>query len=695
MKVFLYILFLPGWLLARIFRINFGEFAGQILGFFVLGLSFYLIINLLAIFLGFSLANLIIITGFLLALIFILSLMREFFQPEKTAQSSFSWRKIFCKENIFFLLPVIVGLIIFLVVIQKGADYNGDPYFHLAIMRKALDGSSLSNKALSFTKTTLNPAYAFPAWQIFLAEVSKITSLDIFTLWSKILSPMVILLIFIWYFLSKTIFVKKNLTLFSLAIFLIFILNISTGYLFQRLVVPDTFCQYLLLPLAFALALKYIFDPSTVLGASKKILAILALVLFFLLIIHGLHYFYYLFVIIFFSLLLLIFSYKDQNFSLLAKKIFWVLGISLGIFIALGLILELKGHFLSNTLNSFRSSTEISTAYAQFSKWTLMSKWALIITPFVVLFCKNRRLIFMISLFGFVCLVYFTPLQYFFSQNLSFIFTERLGINLLLYYLPISLVLGFIIILLDGLFNKFSRKTMMVVTLIVLLIAIGDLFFVAQNQAIITSIFYSKSIDLFVNESVSFLFILASVLTLLLWFVTHKSPNFWSIRDFREPILGFLLMFIVSFALFSYSYREVKMLIHENHFFSSKTDYESKIYEPSQYGEDPQVIGFIKNNLPHKSVILADPSSSKVLGLVSDQYMAYNLKSAWEKNLNAVFSSDLSSLEKQEILFSPKYQIDYVYLVDPTTEQGDYFASEKDNFELIYNQKVQIYRLIK
>lgn len=116
----LYLLILPGWLLARLFRFSFDGLAEKFLSFFVLSLSFYLIINLFGIFVGLNILNLLIITTALLGLIFVLSLILEASKPQKTDQPSFSLRKIFIKENILFILPLIFGLIIFLVVALKG-----------------------------------------------------------------------------------------------------------------------------------------------------------------------------------------------------------------------------------------------------------------------------------------------------------------------------------------------------------------------------------------------------------------------------------------------------------------------------------------------------------------------------------------------------------------------------------------------
>lgn len=198
------------------------------------------------------------------------------------------------------------------------------------------------------------------------------------------------------------------------------------------------------------------------------------------------------------------------------------------------------------------------------------------------------------------------------------------------------------------------------------------------------------------NKYALLVFASVSVLSMSLWLLFRKfKPDFFSVREFRHPVFGFLIMLLICFTLFSYSYSSTLMVLKKGSFFARKTNYEKKIFNLSQYGNDPLVIDFIRQNIAPKSVILANSSSNKILPLLTDQYMAYNPKSSWEKNLNSVYGSELSSSQKRNILFSPKYQIDYVYLTNPHNEQREYFSSQDGDFKLIYNNQVQIYRLIK
>lgn len=347
---FLYLLLLPGWLLFGILKIKIEDFAGLFLCYLTLGLIFYLILALLAVLAALSLAALIKISFGLLILLFVLGFLLALFRPAKTP----TLPKKITEADLFLLLPIIFGAFILYVVYLKGPGLDGDPYLHLSIIRKAFLGDSLSPRALAFAKTGLiMPAYNYPIWHVFLAFLSKILSLDPLIVWSNVLFALTAIMLFIWYWFFKKIFVQKGWSILALLIFLAVTFYVGTGYLFTRLAVPDTLAQFILLPLLIALSLDYIFAQNQ----NRSLLVIISLLAIISLIIHGPHYFYFLFIFLIFGLLYTIVGLKDNAYKIILKKIGEVIFISLIPLVLFGIIVEALSGSLSMILAEFSKAS--------------------------------------------------------------------------------------------------------------------------------------------------------------------------------------------------------------------------------------------------------------------------------------------------------------------------------------------------
>ena len=407
-----YLLLLPGWLLFGFLKVNLEDRIGRFLAYFALGLSFYFVLSFIAIFAGISLASLSIVIFILLAGLLITSLLLALCRNNQKPFYAVGFNRL---ENLYFILPVAIGAFILWVVYLKGANLNGDPYLHLSIIRKALDGTSLSSRDLALTKTQfINPAYVYPVWHIFLAFLSKISHLSIFQVWSNILILLTLISFLVWYYFSKVLFQKTSWTILALSLFMIFVFYGGPGYLFTRLGVPDTFSQLILLPLGLAFALKYILDHKP----DKKILIINFLLAFILLVLHGPHYFYLVVSTSFFGILYAATHWQDQDYKPTLWKFLKVFLVELAALILIGATIELRSHALSVAIIEFYKSPSGGVIFStSFQKFGLVYKYGFLLLPLVFLFWRSRRLLFIPATMLLVPLIYWTPLQSIFNKS--------------------------------------------------------------------------------------------------------------------------------------------------------------------------------------------------------------------------------------------------------------------------------------
>ncbi|MEK7142608.1 MAG: hypothetical protein AAB785_00180 [Patescibacteria group bacterium] len=689
----LFLLLFPGWFLSRLIKIETYNITSQLVISFSLSLSFYLLVNLIAIFLGLNIEGLLWVYYILLPILFLAALTSDLWQ-DKT-WPAFKLKTIFQKENLLLLLPIVFGTIIILVIDAKGADFNGDPYFHLAIMRKAIEGQPLTLNNLAFIKVyEPNPAYAFPAWQIFLGVISKVTALDIFTVWAKMILPLTLLSFFSWYYLSKTIFPNRTFQIISLLFFMIFIFGPSAGYIFQRLSVPDSFARLVVAPLVLALGLEYFLNKKI----SWKILLVFGLGAINLLIIHGMHYFYLLLLLLCFFILWSAFSFKDSGFFSNLKRGLLVLGAAILPATVLTIILEVKSKIISVSLSHFRAAAPANLAYLNFGKYPLIYKYGYFLLPIVVLFRKNRPLVFILSSMIIAPLVYWTPLKDYLSSFLSQVFVDRLLVNTSLYFLVFSLLIGFLVVKVENNLSRYFKTSWLPALFLTILLTFFVLLEINNKtfSSFGDSYFYSRKISQSISASSLSIFLVISILAFLIYiYEKFKSKkDYFLLPEFKNQLAGFILIILLSFVLFAPAFTKTFASLKSSRFFSSR-DFSQKAYALSDIGYDPGGIEFLKSQIPPKSVILADKLASRSIAMLSDHYLAYNLGSFREGKLTAVFTNDLSDNEKEIILFSPKYAIDYIFLRLPDAQGDEYFSQHPELYQKVYDSKVQIYKVFK
>lgn len=692
---FLYFLLFPGWLLARIFRIRTDDLIGRLLGFFVLGLGFYFILNLIAIFIGISLSTLSFILFLLLIVLLIVAVFLDLQRKEAAQEIAYgTWRQVLKLENIYFILPVAIGVFIVWLVALKGPGLDGDPYLHLSIIRKALDGSSLSSRALAFTQTQpINAAYVYPTWHIFLAFLSKSLSQSIFMSWNNILLVLTVISFLSWYFLSKVLFRKTAWTILALSLFMIFVFYGGPGYLFTRLGVPDTLAQLILLPLGLGFSLKYILDPSTELGASYKLLIINFLIALMLLIVHGPHYFYLLLSVIIFGLLYAVTHWKDHEYKATLLNILKVFLAEIAVLIIAGIAIELKSQTLSASISQFaKSATGGVNLVTSFSKFGIVYKYSLLFLPLVLFFFRSRRLLFIIATMLLVPLIYWTSLQSVMSKLLSGVFTDRLLANTSLYFYVFTLILGTILVVKDRFYAKFAKNIQYLFT--GLAIALGIVLLILEEKThwvsdFVYKILYAKPTNAWLNNHywwfLGVVVVIAVIILIVLMAKKVKVDNY----EYKNQLFAFILMVIFSYILISPS------IVNTRYYLSQPPKLTGEAYFLYLVHNDQRALNFVQNNLPAKSVILASRDTSKGLSTLIDQYMTYNAGSAYEETFKWVFNSATADSGKAEIVIDPKWAIDYVYLANPASE-AKHFHAHPEAYQKIYSdQKTEIYQLIK
>lgn len=687
---FLYILFLPGFTINRFLKLDNFSFLEHFLLSFVFGLSFYFIINLFGILLGGSLQIITFVIVFLLILLFLAS----FFRDLKRDASFFDWRLKFSSLDLIYFLVFALAAFILWIVYLKGPNLNGDPYFHLAIVNKALGGDSLSVRSLAFTKTlTINPAYAYPVWQVFLAFLARLFSLDIFAVWHNIIFVLTILSFFAWYYLSQVIFERKFLSVLALLLWAILTFYGGPGYLFTRLGVPDTLAQLIILPLGIAFTFKYIFSLDSNKTRQWQFLAVNFLIAFILLLIHGPHYFYLLTAVFSFGLFYAVFFFSSENYKPTLQKILKVFLAELLVLVLVGLTMEIRSRTLSTTILEFSKSTDMAIFYSSFFKFSLVYKYGFFLLPLILVWRRPRWWLIGAAMLS-VLLVYFTPLRDLSIRFLSLVFTDRMLANLAWYFFVFSTVLAIGFYLIDHFLDRWGKNISLAANLLFSLIFLGVIFLQIKSQIIsdfVYEVLYSKETNTFVNSHYLWFVFIPLILAgifLLAGFLRKKQLLTFS-EEPKNAVSMFVLALIISFVLISPS------IVNVNYFLSQPPTVQDEAYFLAGIQNDQSALGYLKARVPQKSVILTSSEATKSLSVLSGRYMAYNAGSAYEKKFSEIFSDGIKDKVKLEIMADPKWGIDYIYLDKPSL-QNKHFSLHSETYQLIYkNETTEIYKIIK
>ena len=638
---FLFLIFMPGYNLSRIFRINFDQdHLGQWILYVALGFIYNLTICFLIIIIGLTISAAIKFYLCLLILIFVLGLIFSLIRKEPLDDKSFSWatlRSHIRPQNLIYLVLIFFIILVLSVVDQLGTNFTGDPLGHLGIIRKVIENQPITMENLSYVKNEFHIAYGLPVWHVFLGIITKISGTNIFVLYREITTVLALLVFLVWYWLLRKILPTRSVAILALFLFILFHFG-NNAYLYTRMPVPDTFNMLLLMPLCFGLALNYIF-PSTKLGASSesnyKHLIILSLMLTLMGLIHWTQYFYWLSAMGLFAIFYLIFKFKDQDFSLIFKKIILSIFANMVLVAPLLFFLQSKSGIISSNIEAYSTVTKGSTNDRLY-KFDPYFKLSYILLPLIVVFFrKYRRLIFILGVFLVGPIVYNIPWLYsMLRQYLSHVFVNRLYSNLGQWpYLIWAILIGFILVLIDRILAKIysSRKYLRYIIDGLLGLFLIWMFFAQYQTGQIEKWYnavFSNTLFNWLNANYYWLIPVVVLIALLIFIAQKYYPKLMEFFQFQEyknyPTMFLLTLMVVVFlgvpAFSHLSYYPAKEF-RNWHFFQKATDPLPDFINPDKFG-GMEAIDFIKKNIPPKSVFDTNTFASDTLPTLVDVHMA-------------------------------------------------------------------------
>lgn len=625
-----FLFFCPGFLLARLTRLNFKDDpVGQIVLYLVLGMLFTFILNFLAIIFGLTLPVLMWLFFGTLGILFILTFFLDCKKYDAghafKEEDLFSWREYFKISSLSFVLVLVYGILVVVSINQIGAIFKGDPIYHLSIVEKVIGGKALSAGNLSFLKDQLHPAYGLPIWPIFLGFLTKLFGTNIFTLWAGIPATLTALAILAWYWLFRKIMPNREMAVMATIFFLLYKFG-NSGYIFTRMPVPDTLCQLLMLPLAAGMALKYIFEKDS----NFKLLIVASLLALSMAAIHLTQFFYYLIALGFLAVLYAVFHFKDSDWKIVMKRILLIIAGAVAAIIPVLVYFQFKGA-LSGNLQEFAKKDPQNYGLT-FLDYDLFSKIAYLSIPFVLLLQKkHRKFLFLVGLFLITPLIFNIGfIKVWTLKTLSFVFLNRLYGNVTWSFAVWAVVFGFVILLIDRLIKWiFSKKTSKYPEIIfsvgVFILALYLAYLGDKNQLLAKII--TENFNLWLGEHYLWFLIILLVITVALYLLTIFKPkvgDFFSFQPYRNQLvtLGTLVAISVTMAgpmnpALVYAYYEET---HFSYFKAPMADAASRVYSPTYFG-DQATIDYINANIPPKSVF--DSSLGYIyLPLVTDQFMS-------------------------------------------------------------------------
>lgn len=684
---FLFFISLPGFSLGRLLKIELkNDSLGQFVIWLTLGLTFAFLVSFLGILLKLTLGQLVVIYEISIFILFVSAFALDYFRESKF---NFNLKVFFIKENLVFI-PVFIVIILTLNAVDlQGANFRGDPNFHLSIMRKAVEGLPLSIENLSYVRHQVHAAYAFPVWHVFLSMLGKITNVSIFNIWIEIIVPLMIFSFLVWYWLFKNIFSNKIMTVLAFLSFVLVTFYWDHGYLFTRLPVPDTLAQIVLLPLLLSLAIKYLTDVAV----NYKVLFLMVLLAMFTLIIHATQFFYFALVITLFAMLHLIVNFKNDNFKIYLKKaIFFAVSMAAYI-LPLYLLYKTSSEAVTNTLSSF-SKTVVLPRYGTYKRMLVEGKYSYALLPLVLLFIsKNKKMVFFIALFMVAPILYgIEPVKFLFSKYLGMIFMNRLYGNLTWSFVIWPLVAGLIILFVNYLLsnvNKYIRYVfnMTIVSMVMLFtyLSFTEHLFYKSHMALFSPAvdgffnFYGKIVTLMLFLAVLLIIILMRRKNILLDFANAKE-----IVATTSIITIFALFFMARDTSFLVKYAGKQ--IQSKHFFRELPDQRSKLVAVKQSGLE--MFDYIKQNVPVKSTFITDSSYLK-LPLVLDQHMATYPGNS-EKQFISLWNGSKNLQSNLKLLNSKR--VEYI-LLSKSDSDSSFFDKNPKYFKKLFANEHRLYQV--
>ncbi len=698
--IFLGLIFIPGFALSRIFKIQYqNDRFGQLILTLVLGLEFNFTLILAAILLGLTIAVLLKIYLIFFGLIFILALILDILKPPETKPLSWRVKDLFKAEYLVYVLLAILILAVLITVDYLGANFVADPFYNLAIIRKAFEGQPLLMQNLSYNKYSLHPAFALPIWHVFLALFTKILGTNIFVVYREIPTSLSLLAFLVWYWLFLKILPNRRVAVLGTLLVIIYYLTTS-AYLYTRLPVPDTLNELFLMPLAFAVTLKYIFAHSS----NFKHLIVLILFTLFMGIIHWNHYFQFLFTMALFTIIYAILQWRSGDFKKVFKKIFIA---SFGSVILAGLVFllfESKGGTISEHLQIF-PNLKMQYRYIRFVQFDQFLKYAYIFLPFLVLgIRKYRQLIFTLALFLIGPIIFnFPGVKDFLINHLSSVFVKRFYANNGWPFVVWAIVIGFIFVLFDRLISKITQKLIFWRYLIDgILIALVIIAFYTQLKFATASQIYqrifSPGADQWLNHYYQWLIPIVLIMVLIIYFLARynaKINDFFVFSHYQDEVFIFgliaLLTILLASPAISLFQTNVKKDLSQKHFIRSQEDPTFSIVDTNDFG-GMATIDFIRQNIPAKADFDSN-SANYVLPLMVDVFTIYTFDPDPIKKYKDLYEN-IPIQKKLAILKEGK--IDYILYVFPDPSGSSPFDSFGQYFMKIYdNGQAAIFKINK
>ncbi|OGD56659.1 hypothetical protein A2V71_03515 [Candidatus Berkelbacteria bacterium RBG_13_40_8] len=689
---FFLFVFLPGFSLTRIFKISLKDNLGQTILALALGLIFIFSLNFLAMFFGWRISLLLKIFEIVAAILFILAFYLDFYRGKSVEREPWRLKGIFQWSNLLYLLILATIFVGLSSIDVMGSYMSGDAVFHWAIIFKAFSGQPLTPENLNYIKSaSIHPAYGFPLWHIFLATLTTFLKSDIFTVWNNLATPLTLTIILVWYWLFRQILPTRGLAILAI---LIFIFQ-QAGWIFDKVIIPHALGQMLLLPLALALALKFIFDKTT----NYKLVITFSLLLIFTAAIHVSYYLYYVVIMTTFAFFYLIFQFKKADFKSIFGRILIASYANLLLIVPFLILLQMRGKVVSQTLTGFRNAPSQPLSYAFFRTLpNIFDQLAFLSLPLVLIFVKKyQRLIFVLTLFLLVPLAYSSSISVFknfLMKNFGFIFLDRLYATVIWQSIVLAIIVGFLILLFDRIISKTAKIFRYIVEICLLLFAVEIVW--AEAKYGIVSRFYQKlfTMDLYQWLGKSYLWILIIIFIVLIYIFIgqkyfDKVKNFFTLTEFRNFKVVFLVFFILSFFLLASNYQNyyqsVKFEYDQKYFFQTRIT-NNVVYSESFGGKE--AIDFINTNIPPKSVFLiyGNPFS---FPYAVDQFMAAYPGSTLEAQTDRIFSPGVSLEEKLTTLRDSKIE----YIIYPNLRKPTFFTQYPQYFKNIFENDVIIYRV--
>jgi hypothetical protein len=586
------------------------------------------------------------------------------------------------KENFLWLIPIVLTVFAIVIARKNGAIFEQESFFHLAIIKKTLSGQELTTTNLNYIGTSIfHPVYSFPLWHIFLALLAKICGASIFQIWQATIVPLSIFTFAVWSWLLKNILPTKNMAAICLSFFIVVIATFNQSYLLERLMIPNTLGLFILVPLLFGLALKYIFESEK----NISILIIFWLTLFLTSIVHNLQFIYFGLIFTVFTLWLNLFSISNINLKIPAKRAWQIL---IFYFIVAISELLLAQNFQIITLKNAIDTTLTKSYSPVFNNLFIFSKITFIFFPLLFLVIKKYpKIIFPASLFSILPLIYFAGNTYLSSIILNTfgqIFLDRLNAYVTWDFLIWSILVTFFLSFADNVLNKLN-KWIPQINIILILILIGSIILQLKFHTIsniYNSIFLNSQLTSFINNFywILLLGVILIIFLIYIWQIKFNIENLLLKKiDHKFSIL--LLTSIIMFFFLSPIFNSDSSLTKRTH---QKIEIE--------YLGGQNTVDFINKNISPKSRLLAATTTSDYLPLLTDNFMTTYPRSAKEEEINQFFIPDINYNEKLNLII--KFKIEYILITPEIKYLNEFLEQNPNTFKKIYSQnQTTIYKI--